>query len=92
MDESAVSSLDAEVIDANVSGNEVPMATMVIAVVASGISAQQPKSDAKSLIKAVTTATQVSATVKRRNPPAHIAGGQTMAKKTLKGRPKTKSM
>lgn len=79
---SAQSASFAAVIDANVSGREVPRATKVIAVTLYLIPSAQPNKVAASLTMAVTIPIIVSATVKETHPFLYLAGG-TIAKKTF---------
>ena len=55
--------------EANVSGSEVPSATKVMAVIASGMPSTQPKREATSPMIAVTTPMATRATTKHSQPP-----------------------
>mmetsp|Transcript_138817 Transcript_138817/g.387126 ORF Transcript_138817/g.387126 Transcript_138817/m.387126 type:complete len:222 (-) Transcript_138817:1421-2086(-) len=82
---SAYMSCTAAVLEANVSGNEVPKATMVMAVAKSGMLMAQPSMVAKSPMRMVTMAIMNKATPKQTQPPPYSTGG-TSAKKTFQGR------
>lgn len=75
MAESAYCELLAAVIDANVSGSEVPRATKVMAVTESGIPTTQPSMEAHSPTIAVTAPMKVRAAQKAGHPPHHSVGG-----------------
>ena len=61
--------------EAKVSGSEVPSATKVMAVIASGMPSTQPKRAATSPMIAVTAPMQTSATTKVAFPPKKRVGG-----------------
>jgi hypothetical protein len=71
MAESAYSEFLAAVIDANVSGSEVPRATRVIAVIESGIPQTQPSMEAHSPTIAVIAPINERAAIKAGHPPPH---------------------
>merc|ERR1719409_194631 len=79
---SAVSSCVAALLEAKVSGREVPRATKVMAVMASGRVSRQPKMLAMSATKAVSTPMYARATKKVTQPPCQLVGG-TVAKMTF---------
>mmetsp|Transcript_60634 Transcript_60634/g.141250 ORF Transcript_60634/g.141250 Transcript_60634/m.141250 type:complete len:202 (+) Transcript_60634:405-1010(+) len=75
MELSAVSSCCAAVFDVNVSGRLVPRATSVMAVISSGMPAQQPRRLATSPTRAVKRPMKMSATQKQAQPPTKMGGG-----------------
>ena len=79
---SAYSEVLAAVMDANVSGREVPRATRVIAVMESSMDRMQPKRVANSPTIPVQRPMKARATTKAGFPPA-IEGGGTRAKRTF---------
>lgn len=81
MASSAVFEFFAAIIDANVSGNEVPNATKEMAVILSFNPTRQPNIAATSPTTAVKSAMKSNETKKVNQPPA-IAGGGTKANKT----------
>mmetsp|Transcript_4647 Transcript_4647/g.10253 ORF Transcript_4647/g.10253 Transcript_4647/m.10253 type:complete len:215 (-) Transcript_4647:1553-2197(-) len=84
MDASALGSCMAAVLDANVSGNDVPNATKVIAVISSGRSRTQPSMDAMSPTMAVTPPVINKLKKKVSQPPQYFVGG-TNAKTSFQG-------
>ena len=80
--ESAYSDDFAAVILAKVSGKDVPRATIVMAVTASGSPMTQPNKEATSPTIAVTIPMKAKATPKAGYPPPHLTGG-TQANSTF---------
>merc|ERR1719379_3063867 len=84
-DASAYSSSCAAILEAKVSGKDVPSATKVIAVIESGTPSRQPKSEARSPIQAVTKAIMARELKKQTQPPQKSTGG-TKAKISFHGK------
>mmetsp|Transcript_15500 Transcript_15500/g.28478 ORF Transcript_15500/g.28478 Transcript_15500/m.28478 type:complete len:234 (-) Transcript_15500:1167-1868(-) len=82
---SAVGSSTAATFDANVSGKEVPIATIVMAVTPGLRPRTQPSSPARSPMKPVNSPIMASATQKQ-SQPLQYAGGGTKANKTFHGK------
>mmetsp|Transcript_46235 Transcript_46235/g.145009 ORF Transcript_46235/g.145009 Transcript_46235/m.145009 type:complete len:223 (+) Transcript_46235:353-1021(+) len=72
---SAVSSILIAIMEAKVSGNEVPRATMVMAVTGFSSPTRQPKMEARSPTMAVTQPIRPRATKKQYHPPPRLGGG-----------------